>query len=376
MRFIPITMLTGGEILATSITNSNMQVLMTENTILNTKNISRIQRYGIQSVYIKDDTSINSGTDSHHENIQDTIHPKVRQSSVYTIKNCIKTFDSNVKKQKKNLRYGDCGMYLCKDVSKVSQSLIEEIITSKNTNISMMTIKNSNDYYYEHSVNVAVLSIIIGLEIGLKLEELENLAYGALLADIGCNWIEADLLDDEEQYTEIETNKMQKHAFIGYDYINQNTTFNAHIKNIILQHHERIDGTGYPNHLIADDIHPLSKIVMIADVYDAMTSDRLHREAYTQIEAIEYIMANAGTLFDFDLANIFVRKIVPYPVGTYVLLSNGQKGAILKNTPNFPLRPTLRIFGRSIGNDTHQFLVNLVDTKNITIEKVIYSLSE
>ncbi|MBI9014595.1 MAG: HD-GYP domain-containing protein [Clostridiales bacterium] len=375
MRFMPLSFLSGGETLAVSIFNSNMQVLMTAGATLSEKNINRIKQFGIQSVYIQDDVLLKDDIDPDAEPIMDIIDPKIRQASVYNVKKCIETFDLKVKQQKRKLKYGDYGMYLAKDLTGISKSLIQEIMNSKNTNISMMNIKNAQDYYYEHSVNVAVLSAIIGLEIGLKITELENLTYGSLLADIGNHWLSTELLSSPNLFNEAEFNEIKKHPFLGYDYINDNTIINAHIKNLILQHHERLDGSGYPKHLTSDDINPLTKILMISDVYDAMTSDRSYREAHSQIEAIEYLMANASTLFDFELINVFVRKIIPYPVGTYVLLSNGQRGVVLNNAVDYPLRPKVRIFGDSRNSEQHKFVIDLLETKNITIDRIIYSLS-
>jgi len=375
MRFMPLSFLSGGETLAVSIFNSNMQVLMTAGATLSEKNINRIKQFGIQSVYIRDEEFLKDTIDPDSEPVKDIINPKVRQASVYNIKKCIETFDLKVKQQKKQLKYGDYGMYLAKDITSISKSLIKEIMQSKNTDISMMAIKNVQDYYYEHSVNVAVLSVIIGLEMGLKITELENLSYGALLADIGNHWLSTELLNSPNVFNAAEFNEIKRHPYLGYNYINDNTTINAHIKNLILQHHERLDGSGYPKHLTSDDINPLSKILMISDVYDAMTSDRSYRVAHSQIEAIEYLMATASTLFDFELTNIFVRKIIPYPVGTYVLLSNGQRGVVLENVPDYPLRPKVRIFSDSRTASQHKFIVDLLETNNITIKQVVYSIS-
>lgn len=158
----------------------------------------------------------------------------------------------------------------------------------------------------------------------------------------------------------------------GYDQINDNTTFNAHVKSIIMHHHERINGTGYPNGLMGSDIHPLAKIVMLADVYDAMTSDRPHRLAHTQQEALEYIMAQAGEIFDFNIANAFSRKLVPYPVDSYVMLSNLEEGVVVRNNPNHPLRPIIRITSQSMDEAMQNSSIDLLEHNNIVIKKNIY----
>lgn len=266
------------------------------------------------------------------------------------------------------------GELLFKEVKQVSSNLIDEILSSRDVNITMLDIKSVDDYTFHHAVNVAVLSLIIGAEIGLSAEELENLAFGALLMNIGNQFIDSDILTSTEPLTEKEQFLIKEHVKHSYQYILDNTIMNAHIKSIILHHHERINGTGYPMGLEAGNIHPLAKIIMIADVYDALTSDRPFRKAYNQHEAIEFIMGNAGTLFDFKFATVFCRKITPYPVGSYVRLSNNQKGIIIENNTDHPLRPIVRTFGVSSYTDQNSYHINLLEHTNIVIDRIIYTL--
>lgn len=371
MRFVPVKHLGGDEILAVSITNANMQTLVREGSLLSLKLITRIKRYGIHSVYIKDTLL---GDDS-VESVKDTIQPILRSHSINKIKLSFDRFENRIKKQKQVLKYGDSGNDLFEGIKNISKDLISEIMSSKNTMVAMNDIKTTSDYHYKHSINVAVLSLIVGTELGLSTKELEDLAFGALLIDVGCNWVDETLLEKEAPLTEQELVEMHRHVQHSYDHINDNTTFNAHVKSIIMHHHERMNGTGYPNNLKADDIHPLAKIVMIADVYDALTSDRPHRAAYKQHEAIEYIMAAADGQFDFKIANIFARKVVPYPVGTYVLLSNKQQGVITKNNINHPLRPIIRTFGKSAYTNKNDVHLDLLATNNVIIESIIYSIT-
>lgn len=370
MRFLPISHLQGDEILAVNIINSNLQILVREGATLTEKMITRLRTNGIRSVYIKERNFDHLSDDE----VKDVIPTDVRAKSVYTIRKAFERFEKQIHLQKKSLRYGDVGELLFREVKKVSESLIDEVLISKDLNITMIDIKSVDDYSFHHAVNVAVLSLIIGAEIGLSAEELENLAFGALLMNIGNQFMKSELLNSPDTLLPSELEEIREHVKYGYQYITENTIMNAHIKNIILHHHERMNGTGYPLGLEEDNIHPLAKIIMIADVYDALTSDRPFRKAYNQHEAIEYIMGNAGTLFDFKLANIFCRKITPYPVGSYVKLSNDQKGVVIENNKDHPLRPIVRTFG--ISNITHHssFQINLLEHTNVVIEKTIYTL--
>lgn len=372
MRFVPIKHLEGTETLAVNITTAKQQTLVRKGTVLTEKIIGRIKRYGIQSVYVE--TEMDESTED-VDLVKDVIQPEVRSQSVHNIMKAIDRFQSRVVQEKKSLKYGDAGQGLYEGIKDISSDLIHEIMLSKNARIMMNDIKTSSDYHYKHSVNVAVLSLIIGTELGLNTTDLENLAFGALLSDLGVNQIDASILNKESALSDEEHVRLKKHVEESYLFLNNNTTLNAHVKSIVMHHHERVDGSGYPKGLTGDQIHPLAKIVMIADVYDALTSDRPHRPAYNQHEAIEYIMAHAHNHFDFKIANIFARKIMPYPVGTYVKLSNNQQGIILKNNPQHPLRPIVRTFGKSKYDDSNAVKLDLLNNNNVIIEKIIYNLS-
>ena len=140
----------------------------------------------------------------------------------------------------------------------------------------------------------------------------------------------------------------------------------------ILDHHEKFAGGGYPNDLKEEKISLFGRIIAIADVYDAMTSDRPYRKAIIPSEVIEYIMGASHTLFDPDLVNVFIRKIAPYPIGTCVELSNRLTGIIIENYENFSMRPRVRIFKKD-GEDITPFELDLSDRNflNITVTSVL-----
>jgi len=230
-----------------------------------------------------------------------------------------------------------------------------------------------DNYTYEHSLNVAVLSVILGLELNLNKNELYNLCLGGLLHDIGKAFIPKELLLKESNLTDEEYTLMKSHAVKGYEYIKGNFQISAFVKVITLQHHERIDGTGYPAGLKGDKINKLAKIVSIADVYDAITSDRPYKKADPPSEAIEFIMGSAGRFFDFHMAKAFLRRIVPYPVGTLVKLSNGQIGIVDEINESFLLRPKIRII-KQLATTVKFEYVDLLSQPSIVIEGIQYEI--
>ena len=134
-----------------------------------------------------------------------------------------------------------------------------------------------------------------------------------------------------------------------------------------MSHHEKWDGTGYPNKLSKTNIPLFGRIITVADVYDALTSTRPYRKPSEPTEAIEYIMGGVGTYFDEDIVNLFLRRIAPYPAGIKILLSNGKPAQVIKNNPDQPLRPVISLSGTGELLD----LYNDPTTYNVVIKETL-----
>ncbi|MBN2898320.1 MAG: HD domain-containing protein, partial [Clostridia bacterium] len=187
----------------------------------------------------------------------------------------------------------------------------------------------------------------------------------------GKAFIPSEVLSKQGTLSETEIDIMRAHPQMGYDYLKDSYGLDATSKVVALQHHEKVDGTGYPQHAEGNQIHKYARIVALANVYDSMTSDTPYSKAMPPNEALEYIMATAGSHFDFDLTNIFVRKIIPYPEGTIVSLSNGKIAIIETVVSDYPLRPVVKIFKPGVPVDEFESL-DLMKATNITITGVRY----
>ena len=140
-----------------------------------------------------------------------------------------------------------------------------------------------------------------------------------------------------------------------------------------MQHHERPDGLGYPNGLINDEINTLSKIVSIANAYDTLSTGRPNKKAMFPSDVLEYLMSNAGKMFDYDIVNTFCKIVIPFSKGTLVNLSNGDIAVVQETIPNFPLRPIVKIL-KSSKIDTINKEINLIDEISIIITSIRYEL--
>jgi len=354
MRFIPTFCVQEGMLLGKSIYNENSTLLLKQGLIIKQQYIDKIIELGIQGIYIEDHISKDI-------EIKNVIDDELRLHTVRKIKDIFIDMKDDMKGVEENFKI----------VNMHIEDIVDELINNKDAIINMVDIKLFDDYTFFHSVNVAILSIIMGIALNLSRDELNKLGLGALLHDIGKVFIHKECLNKKGKLTDDEFAQMKKHPEDGYKYIKSKFIFPSQASMAILQHHERYDGTGYPNQLAGTDISLFGRIVAIADVYDAITSNRPYRAGILPSKAMEYIMGGSGYHFDYDLISIFVRKVAAYPLGTCVKLSNGLVGIVVENYPDASTRPKIRLI-----DDTSEeiYYVNLKDdfkNNNLTIVEIV-----
>jgi HD-GYP domain-containing protein (c-di-GMP phosphodiesterase class II) len=375
MRLVPIECVREGSYLAKTIYDNEGRVLLRDGVMLSDVLIRRIKLINIHSLYINDEYSDNV--------IEDVIKPELRQKAIKTIKDTFVSFDKYTLYTSKNVVNSSRERDFVKEKQKYFQSigdiaanLLDELLSQKNVLINVVDIKSLDNYTYQHSVNVAVLSLVIGLQLQLNKYELYTLCLGALLHDVGKSFIPKEIIQKYDKLSDSEYKLIMEHSQKGYDYLKGSPDISAPARIIALQHHERINGQGYPEGRKGAEINRLAKIVGIADVYDALTSDRPQRRALSPNEALEFIMASGETLFDYDLVLAFSKAVVPYPEGTLVRLSNGDIAVVIENHPNYPLRPKIKIVKHRNPIRSKIVNVNLMEELGLVIEGVQYEVPE
>lgn len=221
--------------------------------------------------------------------------------------------------------------------------IVDEIVADKNAIINMVDLRIYDEYTYYHSVNVAVLSTVLGYAMGYGKNALYKLALGAALHDIGKVFISRDILDKPGKLTPEEFEIIKKHSSAGSAYLREKWDIPSESHYAVLTHHERYDGTGYPGGIRDDKIPEFGRIAAVVDVYDALTTDRPYRKGMLPSDAVEYIMGGSGNMFDPRVVKVFLREVTPYPIGTNVLLSNGEKGVVVENHAKCGTRPKVMI---------------------------------
>ena len=223
----------------------------------------------------------------------------------------------------------------------VVSELVETIITNPDTMIWLSHLKDKDEYTAIHSVNVCILSLTFGRTINLSKAELNILGMGALLLDIGKSKIPDNILKKSDALTANEYLLVKAHAYLGYALLDESKKVPKEALDIILNHHERLDGSGYPNCRRSKDISKLTRIVSIVDVFDAMTSDRCYKDSFQPQHALNEIYNMAPDKLDQELVEGFIKCIGIYPVGSIVEINTGHTAIVVKLNETNRLKPII-----------------------------------
>lgn len=353
MRYVPIGCLREGMVLGKSLYGANNELLLAQGQRIIGKYIDIIQNLGYQGIYISDSLSQDI-------EIINVIKDELRQKTTTTVKNVFMYANAGDRKSLDKT---------FEDSRVLVGEMVDEILGNNTLMVNMVDLKVFNDYTYYHSVNVAVIAVVLGIAMNYSYQALIRLGLGALLHDIGKVFVPLGVLDKDGKLTDEEFNYILQHPKNGYDYLMHNCILPSEAYSAVLQHHERFNGSGYPYGLKGSRISKNSKIIAVADVYDAMISNRPYRKALPPSEVMEYIVGGSTTLFDPSVVKSFVRKIAPYPVGTIVELTNGEKAIVTQNYENFGMRPKVRILNSHNAN-TVVSLKDDLSYLNVTIKGI------
>lgn len=224
---------------------------------------------------------------------------------------------------------------------RLASELVTEISQLNSEYIDMFDMRSYENYVCHHSVCVAVYSIKVGIEMGLWGGELQNLAIAALCHDLGQLSIPDEILNKPGKLTDKEFELIKSHCRLSADKLDKVEIPSA-VRVAVLFHHENENGSGYPMGRLGDQIPLLAKIIHTVDVYDALTNRKPYKETYSPLRALNYLQDGCGVLFDKSVVDT-VKKVIPtYPIGSMVLLSNGETGLVTAYT-DCNLRPVVKI---------------------------------
>lgn len=360
MRLVGIKYLYGkNSKLGINLYGANGRLLLAKGVTLTSRAINHLKDIGIWEVYIDD-------PDTEDIVVEGILDELTRRKILATIN---KEFSKAKVINNKNIL--DIDFEVFENIVKI---ILKFIFLNKKKLINLINLKSFDDYICVHSLDVSIYSLILGVELAIHDDKLRLLGLGAILHDVGKLFIPLSIINKASKITDEEYEILKSHVKIGYDVLGRIIEVPTVSRSVVLFHHERYDGRGYPRGLKGEDIPLFARILAIADTYDALTSDRPWREAFLPHMALEYLLSGGDTLFDRKLVRTFMEKIAVYPLGTTVRLTTGEIGVVSDIKPGFSTRPKVRILynpsgERLKGNEIYE--LNLLDNPSILIEKVV-----
>ena len=323
MRVISVDSIKGYELLAKDILNENHSVLMKAGTIVKREYINRLKELNIEFIYVEDD--IAQGV-----SLSDSLELQLQEQCQEAIRNILLKYTHHDDKE-------------MKEIKMVADEIIYDIMNEPEIIYNISTIRNKSESTYAHSLNVCALSVILAFRLKLSKDKIREIAIGSLLHDIGFTYITFDYQSKiMEDFSEKEIKEIKKHVIYGYSAVEEKDWLTKTSRDIILGHHERLDGSGYPFRLKDAKIPIGNKIVAVCDEFDSRAYGNLMPKTKVH-EAIDYIVSQAEVKFDLEVVKAFVASVAAYPIGALVITNEGEVGIVLRQNPKCPTRPVIRI---------------------------------
>ena len=326
MRLVNIRYVEEGSILARPVINSSGMVLLRAGVHMTTSYIERLRTMGYDVLFIQDDRLDDV-------EIHTAITAQTREVAYKSIELISKYIENNSK-----------DALPIDKIRMTVQQMIDDLLFSSDILGNLSEIQGYDDYTFHHSVNTTIISLILGIASGYSEQKLIELGMGVLMHDIGKIKVPEEILNKKTPLTEAEFSEIKQHTTYGFEILRKNNDLSLLSAHVAFQHQEKWDGSGYPRGLKGKGIHEYGRLAAVADVYEALTSKRVYRKAIEPNAAFEYIISQGNTHFDPQVLEVFKKNIAVYPSGSGVLLSNGQRGNVIKQNPAFPNRPYVRVF--------------------------------
>ncbi len=327
MQKISISRLKPGMKLAEDVFASDGRILLLKGFVIKPRYIQRLKAYKVDHVFVEDE-----------------LVPvrQIDEERIYEDIFCnIKSVMENARLEKPlDLR----------TLRETVYELVRQILNDDTVFMALTGIRDIDNYTFLHSVDVCIYSVITAKALHMPLEEIRELAFAAVLHDIGKCRIPLEILNKPGKLTEEEYFIIKNHTIYGMEITKNTPDLSARIPKVICQHHEKWDGTGYPLGLKSFDIDRMARIISIADVYDALTANRVYRKRRMPHEAAEYLMAQTGQHFDPYILQTFINNIAIYPENLIVMLNTGEIARVLSSRRGLlSMRPVVSVITRKDG---------------------------
>lgn len=349
MKLCKLEELKGNETVARAVYTKDFTILLNEGTKLKPEYIEKLRDMEIEELYVEEEKRYDT------EEIlilKDDIERKYKRK----IRSILEKHTYN---QNNDL------VEICNTADRIIGNILEE----KEVIEKIYDIRERSADIYEHSLSVCSLATIVALKLGLEQEKIHDIGVGSLLHDLGLRYLTIPYENRSlEEFDAVELAEYKKHPVYGYTALKNDDWISDTSKNIILYHHERLDGSGYP--LKAKELPVEARITGCCDAFDEMICGIGFHQTKVY-EAIEYLKNFKNTLFDGKIVDVFLEFTAVYPVGTIVVTDKGEEAVVIRQNPHFPDRPVIRIVKDKNGNElTEEIVRDMLKEKSLFIESV------
>ena len=351
-KYVPLRIVQPGMMIDQAIIDRAGRVLIARRTRLEDFHIDALKKMGVTGIYTCEGT--------------EDVKPAEADQTQQLPEPLQKKYDQvKVKDPAKGVQY----LYQdtqSADFTNASRSITDDLLKAIEDNdavaVDIGALKVSDEYTFKHSVDVATMSMIVARKYGLNDQQVYEIGIAGLLHDIGKSKIPNEILNKAARLTDEEFAIMKQHSVYGYRILQPKEDLSTEIKLGVLQHHEKMNGKGYPMGVTGDKIDLFASLISVSDIYDALVTERPYKKPFSPRDAVEMIMSMTEEL-DINVMRCFLESVILYPVGTDVALSNGETARVVENIPNAVLRP--KVLGLTTGRVYD--LANDVKCANIII---------
>lgn len=353
MRVIPVSQIKVGQVLGQTLYNSRMLPALRPGIAIQENQIRWLCDNGYRSVYVDDGLDLDEPTPLITEDQFAKGSRRIGELFAAS-KDLMRMEQENTPSKSRELfKLRNHRDELLEDIVEWSGRTITDLSKGGNRFWECSIVKSQPSYPVGHALCTTLISTLMGFEMRLNFKQIQSLFMASILAEVGNLIIPQEILSKQGRLTPDEFEQVKGHCYNSYTQIKSCAEINHLIRLICLEHHERVDGTGYPKGLKDHEINILAKVLTVADAYDAMNSDRSYRQAYMPHKAMELMAMDVGTRYDKDAFAALKKVVIPYPVGTLVSLDDGTCGAVSGRLPGKVDKPIIRLIqGKTLNEPT------------------------
>lgn len=257
-----------------------------------------------------------------------------------------------------------------KAIQEALTNLVDALMKSKCPLVTLLDVSTGGDRMFQHSVNTAVLAIVLGKDLHMTDQMLKDMAAGMLFHDLGMIFLPDDLSAMQRPINAEEAQLIKKHAEMGFEHLLRSNAISTVAGNIVFRHHETMDGSGYPNGIHEDKLSPSMRIACVVEVYDSLTTARFGFPAVMPDQAVSFLIAHAGKMYAKEVVAALCKHVALYPVGSAVQINTGERGLVAGLVPTAPTRPVVLLHYDNRGRKlTSPIVVDLTcDTRHNVVK--------